>query len=182
MQCQQFHPSFLTRRELLSQSAQGFGAVALAALLQDRSFADMGHPLSVKPTHHLPRAKSVIFLYMDGGVSQVDSFDPKPRLDREHGQPFGARIEPTQFDTIGKTLKSPWKFQHYGKSGIPVSELFPYIGDCIDDVCLVRSAVSEFSEHQRANYFLHTCFGQQGRPSAGAWVAYGLGSENRNLP
>ena len=169
----------LSRRELLRRSANGFGAVALSALLRDPAYSK---GVLTTGFHHRPRAKRVIFLYMDGGVSQVDSFDPKPRLARDHGRRFGTKIEPTQFDNIGSTLKSPWEFRPYGQDGTLVSDMFPHIGRCIDDICLVRSMVSEFSEHQTANYFLHTCFGVQGRPSIGAWVGYGLGTENRSLP
>ncbi|MEM9328573.1 MAG: DUF1501 domain-containing protein, partial [Bacteroidota bacterium] len=134
--------------------------------------------------HYVPRAKNVIFLYMDGGVSQVDSFDPKPRLAQENGEnPYDKfEVEDTQFDNIGKILKSPWEFKQYGESGIPVSELFPHIATCVDDLAVVRSMVSDFPEHTNANYFLHTGSGLQGRPSMGAWVTYGLGSENGNLP
>ncbi len=180
--CNQFSLPPFSRRDFLRQSSCGFGALALSALLADPTFARPGGPLTPKPTHFKPKAKSVIFFYMDGGVSQVDSFDPKPRLDKEHGQKFKAKIEPTQFNNIGKTLKSPWGFKRYGKSDIPVSDLFPHVGQMVDDLCIVRSMVSKFSEHQTANYFLHTCFGQQGRPSMGAWLGYGLGSENQNLP
>jgi hypothetical protein len=119
---------------------------------------------------------------MDGGPSQIDTFDPKPRLQREDGKPFGAAIEPTQFDDVGDTLGSPWRFRRYGESGIPVSDLFPRIGQCADDLAVIRSMTSEFSEHTSANYVLHTGFAQQGRPSMGAWVGYGLGSECRDLP
>jgi hypothetical protein len=119
---------------------------------------------------------------MDGGPSQVDTFDPKPRLAREHGRPFAMKMEPTQFNNNGSTFASPWKFQPRGASGIPVSDLFSHVGACADDLCVVRSMVSEFSEHTNANFFLHTGLGQQGRPSMGAWVTYGLGSENRDLP
>ncbi len=167
---------------MLARCSSGFGAVALSALLADPAFSGSRDPLAPRATHFPPRARRILFLYMDGGVSQVDSFDPKPRLDRDHGKPFSARIEPTQFDNIGKTLKSPWQFRNYGESGIPVSELFPHIGRHVDDLCVIRSMVSKFSEHQTANFFLHSCFGQQGRPSAGAWIGYGLGSENQNLP
>src|SRR6185437_14359951 len=125
---------------------------------------------------------SVIFLYMDGGPSHLDTFDPKPRLDREHGQPIQAKIHPTQFNNVGNVLKSPWKFRRYGQSGIPVSDLFPHVAGCVDDLCVIRSMVSSFSEHTNANYFLHTGNGLQGRPSQGAWVTYGLGSECRDLP
>jgi uncharacterized protein (DUF1501 family) len=124
----------------------------------------------------------VIFLYMDGGPSQVDTFDPKPRLDREHGRPIGMKTPPTQFNNNGNVLKSPWKFDRYGESGLPVSALFPHVATCADDLAVVRSMTSEFSEHTAANYFLHTGSGLQGRPSGGAWVTYGLGSEAADLP
>jgi hypothetical protein len=119
---------------------------------------------------------------MDGGPSQIDTFDPKPRLAQEHGKPFGMKIEPTQFNDIGRTFKSPWEFRQYGKSGIPVSDLFPHIGGQVDELCIIRSMVSEFSEHTNANYFLHSGLGLSGRPSMGAWITYGLGSVNQNLP
>ncbi len=183
MHCRRFLPQPMSRREMLLRSATGFGGVALSAMLTEQAMARSStNPLAPVATHFPARAKSVIFLYMDGGVSQVDSFDPKPRLDREHGQSFRAKIEPTQFDNIGKTLKSPWAFRRYGEAGMEVSDLFPHIGRCADELCVIRSMVSEFSEHQTANYFLHSCFGQQGRPSAGAWIGYGLGSESDELP
>jgi len=119
---------------------------------------------------------------MDGGVSQVDSFDYKPRLEKDHGKPFSAKINPTQFDNIGKTLKSPWNFKQYGQSGLNVSDLFPYVGEMADELCVVRSMTSKFSEHNSANFFLHTGFGVQGRPSMGAWMSYGLGTEATDLP
>jgi len=172
----------LLRRDLLQRCAGGFGAVALSALLCDRSFGAAASPFAPRPPHYRARAKNIIFLYMDGGVSQVDSFDPKPRLNRDHGRDFGAKIEPTQFDNIGKALKSPWGFKRYGRSGLEVSDLFPHIGSCADDLCVIQSMVSEFSEHNTANFFLHTGFGTQGQPSMGAWVTYGLGSENQSLP
>ncbi len=177
----------LSRREMLMQCANGFGAVALASLLAERACgqaapAGRSAPLTPRETHHAPRATSVIFLYMDGGPSQVDSFDPKPRLDREHGEPIKMQIPATQFNDVGKVLSSPWKFARYGQSGTPVSDLFPNVATCVDDLAIIRSMVAPFSEHTNANYFLHTCHGQQGRPSAGAWAAYGLGSECQNLP
>src|SRR5205809_1985871 len=173
-----------TRREMLLRCANGFGAVALAALIGDRSLAgpDPKDPLAPRPPHFPAKARSIIFLYMDGGPSQIDSFDPKPRLDREHGQPPRFRVEPTQFNNNGNVLKSPWRFRQYGQSGIPVSDLFPYTARHVDDLAVVRSMVSNFSEHTNANYFLHSGSGQQGRPSLGAWVTYGLGSERANLP
>jgi hypothetical protein len=176
----------MNRREMLLRSANGFGAVALAALLGNESRgippAPPDNPLAPRPPHFPARARSVIFLYMDGGPSQVDTFDPKPRLAREHGQPMPGRVEPTQFNNIGRILQSPWHFRQYGQSGIPVSDLFPHVATCVDELAVVRSMTSNFSEHTNANYFLHSGHGQQGRPSMGAWATYGLGSECANLP
>jgi hypothetical protein len=167
---------------MLGRCAGGFGSVALSSLLADPVYGKAKSPFAPKNTHHNPKAKSVIFLYMDGGVSQVDSFDYKPRLEKDHGKPFSAKINPTQFDNIGKTLKSPWNFKQYGQSGLNVSDLFPYVGEMADDLCVVRSMTSKFSEHNSANFFLHTGFGVQGRPSMGAWMSYGLGAESTDLP
>ena len=119
---------------------------------------------------------------MDGGPSQLDTFDPKPRLDREHGSPIKVKTHPTQFNNVGNVLECPWKFRHYGQSGIPVSDLFPKVAACVDELAIVRSMVSNFSEHTTANYFMHTGSGLQGRPSHGAWVTYGLGSMSQDLP
>jgi hypothetical protein len=124
----------------------------------------------------------VIFLYMDGGPSQVDTFDPKPRLQREHGRPFAMKMEPTQFNNNGLTLGCPWAFRRYGECGLPVSDLFPHVARHADDLAVVRSMVSDFSEHTSANYFLHTGSGLQGRPSMGAWFGYGLGNGSAELP
>ncbi|MEM7656289.1 MAG: DUF1501 domain-containing protein [Bacteroidota bacterium] len=178
----------MNRREFLSTSRHGFGSLALMGMLGSLPGASsflkgaMGGP-GIHP-HFTPKAKQVIFLYMDGGISQVDSFDPKPRLNQEHGQnPYDKfEVAPTQFDAIGKIMKSHWEFKQYGECGMPISDLFPHIATCVDDIAMVRSMVSEFPEHTNANYFLHTGSGIQGRPSMGAWVNYGLGSENDNLP
>ena len=192
--CGRFIQAPLSRRQMLQRCASGFGAFALTALLNDKAFAAdaaAGHiaapnilPQVPGPriTHFPAKARSVIFLYMDGGPSQMDTFDPKPRLTAEHGQPFKMKMEPTQFDNNGNTLGSPWKFKQYGESGIPVSDLFPHVGTCADELAVVRSLTSNFSEHTAANFFLHTGSGQQGRPTMGAWVSYGLGSECQNLP
>jgi hypothetical protein len=190
MHCQHYLPNPVSRRQMLVQAANGFGAVAFSALLADKAFGEVlkpaaeaaGDPLFPRTTHHAAQAKNVIFLFMDGGPSQVDTFDPKPRLDREHGQKIKMKVPPTQFDDVGNVLKSPWKFRQYGQSGIPVSELFPHVAECVDDLAIVRSMTSEFSEHTNANYFIHSGSGIQGRPSLGSWVTYGLGSECRNLP
>lgn len=181
--CNCYRDAPITRREWLQSASAGFGAVALATLLGDKAFSA---PASLNAQtlvpHYKPHVRNIIFLYMDGGVSQVDSFDPKPRLTKEDGKPFAMKMEPTQFDNNGDTLGSPWAFNNYGESGIPVSDLFPYVGACADELCVIRSMVSNFSEHNAANYFLHTGHGQAGRPSMGAWTMYGLGSENQNLP
>ncbi len=170
-----------TRREMLARTANGFGAVALASMLAEEGRAADGKPVN----HHPARAKAVIFLYMDGGVSQVDSFDYKPLLEKHHGEdPRKAigKLEPTQFANVGKVLKSPWKFQKRGDSGTWVSDLFPHIAERADDLAVIRSMTSKFPEHTSANYFLHTGSGIQGRPSWGAWCGYGLGSGNKDLP
>ena len=178
----------MNRREMLARCASGFGSVALAALWSDSAFGRVlqpaadANPMAPRPPHFTPKVKHVIFLYMDGGPSQVDTFDPKPRLQAESGQPFKMKMEPTQFNNNGNTLGSPWKFRNYGESGLPVSDLFPNVGKHADRLCVIRSMVSEFSEHTNANYFLHTGLGLSGRPSMGAWITYGLGSENQDLP
>ncbi len=185
MHCGRYRTTPLTRREMLMGAANGFGAMALAALMHGEGKSQPApgrNPLAARPGHHPAKARSVIFLYMDGGPSQMDTFDPKPRLDREHGQPIRMRVEPTQFNNIGAVMKSPWRFRNYGQSGIPVSDLFPQVAQHVDDLAIVRSMTSNFSEHTNANYFLHSGHGQQGRPSMGAWVTYGLGSEGDNLP
>lgn len=187
--CQRYRPQPVSRREMLSRCAGGFGAVAMAALGCVRGFADdaatSNSPGSAgHGPHYEVRAKNIIFLYMDGGPSQIDTFDPKPLLDKYDGQDPGKLfdVEPTQFNNNGAVLASPWKFKQHGQSGIPVSELFPHVATCVDELAIVRSMVSEFPEHTFANYFLHTGSGLQGRPSMGAWVNYGLGSECQNLP
>ncbi|MCA9118168.1 MAG: DUF1501 domain-containing protein, partial [Planctomycetaceae bacterium] len=114
--------------------------------------------------------------------SQVDTFDPKPRLRQDNGKPFPLKALPTQFNNIGNVLQSPWEFRQYGESGLPVSDLFPHVGQQADDLCVVRSMTSPFSEHTNANYFLHTGHGLQGRPSMGSWAMYGLGTESDELP
>lgn len=185
----------VTRREMLDICKCGFGSLAMVSmfgsLLTSCSGAAGGKDglldhlsRGPKPPRLVPKAKSIIFLYMDGGVSQVDSFDPKPRLERENGEDPNSKfkVDATQFGNVGKILKSPWSFKKYGDCGMEVSELFPHIASCVDDLTLIRSMVSNFPEHTNANYFLHTGSGLQGRPSMGAWMNYGLGSENNNLP
>ncbi len=178
-------PTFPTRRQYLQSASLGFGAVALD-LLQNSPRA-RAEPLlpetaGLKALHYPPKAKQVIFCFMSGGVSHVDSFDPKPRLRELHGQPMPVKVERTQFNQNGNIMGSPFAFQNYGESGIPISDLFPHIGKVADELAVVRSLTSPVNEHAQGNFFMHTGFPFMGYPTAGAWCAYGLGSENENLP
>lgn len=168
----------VSRRQMLRQTSTGFGMLALAGLMADPAYAAP----AAKKAGAKARAKNVIFCYMSGGVSHVDSFDPKPRLARDHGKPMPMPVERTQFNNNGNLMASPWGFRRYGASGLPVSDLFPHVGACADELAVVRSMTAKFSEHAQGNYFIHTGFPFMGSPSAGAWINYGLGSENRNLP
>ena len=159
----------------------GFGALAFSGIAQNDLLGDE-MPLYPKTPHFAPKAKNVIFLYMDGGVSQVDSFDPKPQLAKEHGQPPKFQVDATVFNNNGNLLKSPWDFNHYGQSGIPISDLFPHIGSCADDLCVLRSMTAFSPNHPNANYALHCGHVLSGRPSMGAWASYGLGTLSQNLP
>ncbi|MGV3662367.1 MAG: DUF1501 domain-containing protein [Prosthecobacter sp.] len=170
----------LLRRQLLSRASTGFGMAALAGLMQEQ--AASAAPLVHRAKRFAPKARSVIFLYMSGGVSQVDSFDPKPLLEKYAGQPMPGEVKKTQFNNPGTVQPSHWGFKNYGKSGIPVSDLFPHIGSVVDELSIVRSMTAKFSEHAQGNYFMHTGFPFLGNPSAGAWASYGLGTESRDLP
>ncbi len=168
-------PWSLNRREMLATSANGFGMLALSALMCDRGWA--------APTgRHFPaKAKNVIFCFLDGGVSHVDSFDPKPKLDQLDDQPAGKIDNPTA-NLNRRWLKSPWRFRQHGQSGIPVSELFPRIASCVDDIAVIRSMQADLPLHSTGVLFLHTGLNSAGRPSLGSWINYGLGTENENLP
>lgn len=172
-----------TRRQLLQTTACGFGHTALLALLQSgTASAASVSPLSVKPTHFRPRANNVIFLFMHGGVSHIDTFDPKPKLDAMHGQPLPFK-QPLQFSAnVRNLLRSPWRFRRYGESGLPVSDLFPHVARHMDDICVIRSMKVEQVDHGGAILQLHTGSAVFPRPSLGSWVVYGLGSENQDLP
>ena len=177
----------MTRREWLTRAANGFGGVALAALLAEEARATRDlhrptEPLAVRPPQFEPKAKQVIFLFMDGGPAQMDTFDPKPRLAKEHWNPIPMETPTTVFNITNKVFASPFEFKQYGQSGAWVSDLFPHVATCMDDICVVRSMVANHSEHTAANYFIHTGSGFQGRPSMGSWVTYGLGSECNDLP
>jgi hypothetical protein len=169
-------------------SRRDFFKLALAALHAEYSAAPAASadrnvdPLAPRAPHFAPRAKSVIFLFMDGGVSHVDSFDPKPRLKAERGQPLPLARPPLVRAVSTALFPSPFEFRRYGQSGAEVSSLFPEVAQCADDLCVIRSMVADHSEHTAANYFMHSGSGLQGRPSLGAWITYGLGSLSRELP
>src|SRR6266545_4109086 len=177
--------SRVSRREMLCKCANGFGGLALAYLVADKiacaaALAER-NPLAPRPPHYEPKARSVIFLFMDGGPSQIDTFDPKPRLDKENGRPIPFETPTTVFNISNTIFASPYKFSKYGQSGADVSELFPHVAACVDDMAIVRSMVADHSEHTAANYFMHSGTGFQGRPSMGSWLTYGLGSVSENL-
>ena len=183
--CNRFLPVF-NRRDLLRSSANGFGMLALANLFQGEASAagkaKAQGPLAERPPQYPARAKRVIFLFMHGGPSQVDTFDPKPLLTRDSGKPFPGEKPRVQFAQTGNLLKSPWEFKKYGQSGTEVSDLFPHVGRHVDDMCVIRSIHANNSAHGGALLQLHTGSDTFVRPSIGSWVNYGLGTENQNLP
>lgn len=170
----------LTRREMLRLSSCGFGSMALAGLLSEQ--AQGGDPLSPRQPHFRARAKSVIFLFMHGGPSQVDTFDYKPLLKRDHGKPLPFAKPRIVSSETGNLLQSPFRFKRYGSNGSWVSELFPHVATCVDDICFLHSTHGSNSRHGGALLELHTGSDTFIRPSMGSWISYGLGSENRNLP
>jgi hypothetical protein len=176
----------LSRRELLRVSSAGFGSVALAGLLGEQQLraatAAGANPLAVREPHFPARAKRVIFLFMHGGPSQVDTFDYKPLLKRDHGKPLPfARPKVVSGQTFN-LLKSPWEFKQHGQSGMWVSSLFPQIAQRVDDICFIKSMWGSNSRHGGALLEIHTGSDTFVRPSWGSWVTYGLGSENQNMP
>ncbi|MEM1443419.1 MAG: DUF1501 domain-containing protein, partial [Verrucomicrobiota bacterium] len=174
---------FVSRREMLSRISSGFGMVAMSGLTAGKALGAIRSEPGEKKPDFQPRAKHVILCYMSGGVSQVDTFDPKPRLREMHGQPMPVKVERTQFNNNGNIFGSPFEFAPGGESGIPISDLFPYLRkSCADDLAVIRSMTSNVNEHAQGNFAFHTGFPFIGHPSAGAWCSYGLGSENENLP
>lgn len=166
----------ISRRDMLHQSALGFGSLALTSLLQAEN------PLAAKRPHFRPRAKRVIFLFMKGGPSQVDTFEHKPLLQRDHGKPLPFDKPKVTFAKTGNLLASPWQFKPYGQCGHMVSELFPHVARHVDDICFIHGAHGTNPAHGGALLKLHTGADNFVRPSMGAWVGYGLGTENENLP
>ena len=172
-----------SRRQLLRSSACGFGALALSALLQEEAKASMvSGPLSPRPSHFPARAKRVIFLFMHGGPSQVDTFDYKPQLTKDHGKPLPFNKPRVFSSQTGNLLKSPWEFRQYGQSGAWVSDLFPHVAQHVDDLCIINGMHGSNSRHGAALLELHTGSDTFVRPSMGAWITYGLGTENQNFP
>ena len=169
-----------TRREMLRSASTGFGMLAATALLAEDTRS--AEPSGPRRPHYGAKVKNVIFCYMSGGMSHVDTFDPKPRLAKEAGDPMPFETERTMFNQDGNIFPSPWAFRRRGRSGIPVSDLFPHVGGMADELCVIRSMTAKFMEHAQSNYYFHCGLPFAGFPSMGAWVTYGLGSENRNLP
>ncbi len=181
-----------TRRELLRRSGAGFGMLGLAGVLggegllsQTASAATStgGAPsaLAPKSPHFAPKAQRVVHLFMNGGPSQVDTFDPKPLLDKYHGQPLPSTNLRTERKT-GAAMRSPFKFAEYGQSGLGISELFAKTAQHADDLCVIRSMVAEVPNHEPSLLLMNCGDGRLPRPSFGSWLTYGLGSENQNLP
>ncbi len=177
----------ISRREMLKGFSGGFGALALAGMLGQEARAATAtsnsyNPLAPRAPMFTPRAKRVIFLFMHGGPSQVDTFDPKPLLIRDNGKPLPFAKPRVQFAQTGNLLKSPWEFKKYGQSGTEVSDLFPHVGAMADELCVVRSMYGSNPAHGGALLAIHTGSDTFVRPSMGSWITYGLGSENQNLP
>ncbi|MCW3098490.1 MAG: hypothetical protein JWL77_4108, partial [Chthonomonadaceae bacterium] len=182
---------FLNRRELLKRCGTGLGMLSLSAMLGEEGMlgsASAGaetlpnalHPLAPRAPHFPGKVKRVIHLFMNGGPSQVDTFDPKPMLTQYHGKPLPASLS-TERKT-GTAYKSPFAFQKYGKSGIEVSEIFPKVAQHVDDLCIIRSMHADVPNHEPSLMLLNCGDSQKERPSMGSWVLYGLGTVNQNLP
>ena len=175
----------LTRRDALRRVGNGFGFAALASMLGNSlAKADVLKPdgtLGAATLDFKPRVKRVIFLFMNGGMSHVDTFDYKPMLEKYDGQPMPGGFAKTERRT-GEIMKSPFAFKKYGQCGMEISELWPHLGEVADDICWVKSVYTEIPNHEPSCLMLNTGANQAGRPSMGAWITYGLGTENQNLP
>jgi hypothetical protein len=176
----------LTRREALRRVGSGFGMMAFASLLNQSleaagSVVQPDGSIGAAKLDYPQRVKRVIFLFMNGGLSQVDSFDPKPMLEKYDGKPFPGGTVKTERRT-GELMKSPFAFKKYGQSGMDISELWPKLSEVADDICWIRSVYTDIPNHEPACLMMNTGANQAGRPSVGAWITYGLGTENQNLP
>lgn len=176
------------RRSLMTAGATGIGSIALLDLLarcdagQPSDAVAPNRPLAAKEPHFKPRAKRIIFLFMHGGPSHVDTFDYKPELTKQDGKPLPFDKPRIQFAQTGNLLKSPWGFKQYGQSGAWVSDLFPNVAQCVDDITFIKSIHGSNEAHGGALLKIHTGSDTFVRPSMGAWISYGLGTENENLP
>lgn len=176
-------PLTITRRAMLHSSAVGFGSLALASMVGNEAHAtETANPLAAVLPHFAARAKRIIFLFMSGGPSQVDTFDPKPLLTRDDGKPLPFEKPRVQFNTTANLMKSPWQFKQHGESGLWVSDLFPHLAQRVDDLCMIHSLHGTNPAHGGAVMKVHTGSDNFVRPSIGSWVSYGLGTENQNLP
>lgn len=179
----------ISRRQMLAQTGTGLGLLGLASLLADdrrlvaeeKSVASATNPLSPRPTHFAPKAKHVIHIYLNGGPSQVDTFDPKPELAKYEGKPLPAGNLTTERQT-GAALPSPFKFKKYGQSGIEISEIFEKTAAHVDDLCFIRSMYANTPNHEQSMRLMNCGDERLSRPSMGAWITYGIGTENANLP
>jgi hypothetical protein len=176
----------MTRRKALCKLGSGFGVVGLAdllgtSLLGATPATALQNPLAGKDLHFPARAKHVIFLFLNGGLSQVDTFDPKPMLTKYNGQPMPGGNFRTERKT-GNLMRSPFSFRKYGQSGIEISEIFTHLGGHVDDMCIVRSTYTDIPNHEPSLFMMNCGHVQPGRPSMGSWISYGLGTENQNLP
>jgi hypothetical protein len=179
----------ISRRDLLGRAGTGFGLVALADLLMSQASPAAGalpdraaDPYAVRAPHHAATAKRCIFLYMPGGPSHIDLFDPKPRLAAMNGQPLPFAKPKLERAKTGNLLASPWKFAKHGQCGTELSELLPHLATRVDDLCVIRSMVADNINHSGAALQLNTGEQAFSRPSLGSWLVYGLGTENHNLP
>src|ERR1700722_6138395 len=179
----------MSRRQMLRRFASGFGMLGLAGLLAEDFMASAlaadvaaANPLRVRPPQFPAKAKRIIFLFMSGGPSHVDTFDPKPRLAKDNGKPLPFEKPKLERTKTGNLLQSPWTFKQYGQCGTAVSELFPQISTCVDDLCVIRSMVADNINHNGACLQMNTGEQAFSRPSLGSWLLYGLGSENQDLP
>jgi len=183
----------LTRREFFTTAAGGIGGVALSSLLADGVFAagaasgKIVNPLSAKPAHFTPKAKSCIFIFLSGGFSHIDLFDPKPKLNELAGQPVPeSMLEGVRFAFIQKDsariMGTPRTFSKHGQSGMDFSDLMPHTATCSDDLCMIRSMHTEPFNHHPATIMMNSGFARMGRPTIGSWLTYGLGSECQDLP
>jgi hypothetical protein len=175
----------ISRRALLQRLGTGMGVLGLANLLSEQGLlaadAPAAGPLTPKVAHFPAKAKHVIHLFMNGGPSQVDTFDPKPSLEKYHGQKPPAGLLKTERST-GALLRSPFKFQKYGASGTEISELYPHVATCADDLCVIRSMHTNVPNHEPSLLMMNSGEMQPTRPSMGSWLLYGLGTVNQNLP